>query len=47
MKDINTIGIIGFGVMGAAIGMNAAVSGYSVIFKELSEVLVTPIMKNG
>lgn len=40
MKDINTIGIIGFGVMGAAIGMNAAASGYSVVFKELNEVLI-------
>lgn len=40
MKQINTVGIIGFGVMGAAIGMNAATAGYDVIFKEVSEDLV-------
>lgn len=40
MKEINTIGIIGFGVMGAAIGVNAAASGYYVVFKELNEVMV-------
>ncbi len=40
MKEINTVGIIGFGVMGAAIGINAASSGYNVIFKELNEDLV-------
>lgn len=40
MKEIKTVGIIGFGVMGAAIGMNAASSGYKVIFKELNEDLV-------
>ncbi|MBT3387918.1 MAG: 3-hydroxyacyl-CoA dehydrogenase family protein [Desulfobacula sp.] len=40
MKEIKTVGIIGFGVMGAAIGINAAISGYNVIFKELNEDLV-------
>ena len=40
MKEIKTVGIIGFGVMGAAIGINAASSGYNVIFKELNKDLV-------
>jgi len=40
MKEINTVGIIGFGVMGAAIGLNAAMSGYTVKFKELNDELV-------
>jgi len=40
MKEINTVGIIGFGVMGAAIGMNAAMSGYRVVFKEINDELV-------
>lgn len=40
MKEIKTVGIIGFGVMGAAIGINAATSGFSVIFKELNDELV-------
>lgn len=40
MKEIKTVGIIGFGVMGAAIGMNAAISGYRVVFKELNDELV-------
>ncbi len=40
MKEINTVGIIGFGVMGAAIGVNAAMSGYTVKFKELNDELV-------
>jgi 3-hydroxybutyryl-CoA dehydrogenase len=40
MKEIKTIGIIGFGVMGAAIGINAATAGYKVIFKELNDELV-------
>jgi len=40
MKEIKTVGIIGFGVMGAAIGMNAAMSGYRVVFKELNDELV-------
>ena len=37
MKEIKTVGIIGFGVMGAAIGMNAAMSGYRVVFKEIND----------
>lgn len=40
MKEITTVGIVGFGVMGAAIGMNAAMSGYRVRFKELNDDLV-------
>ena len=40
MKEIKTVGIIGFGVMGAAIGVNAAMSGYTVKFKELNDELV-------
>lgn len=38
---IETVGIVGFGVMGAAIGLNAAASGYRVIYKELNDELVT------
>lgn len=40
-KEIKTVGIIGFNVMGAAIGLNAASSGYRVIYKELNDELVT------
>lgn len=40
IKEIKTVGIIGFNVMGAAIGLNAASSGYRVIYKELNEELV-------
>ncbi len=40
MKQINTVGVVGFGVMGAAIGLNAAQSGYRVIYKELNDALV-------
>ncbi|MBW1889564.1 MAG: 3-hydroxyacyl-CoA dehydrogenase family protein [Deltaproteobacteria bacterium] len=40
MKEIQTIGIVGFGVMGAAIGLNAAAAGYKVVFKELNDELV-------
>ncbi|MFC1863316.1 3-hydroxyacyl-CoA dehydrogenase family protein [Thermodesulfobacteriota bacterium] len=40
MKDIKVVGIIGFGVMGAAIGLNAAASGYQVVYKELNDELV-------
>ena len=40
MKEIKTIGIIGFNVMGAAIGLNIAASGYRVIYKELNDELV-------
>ena len=41
MATIKTVGIVGFGVMGAAIGLNAASSGYRVIYKELNDELVT------
>ena len=40
MKEIKTVGIIGFGVMGAAIGLNAAANGCRVVFKELNDDLV-------
>jgi len=40
MKEIQTVGIVGFGVMGAAIGLNAAAAGYKVVFKELNDELV-------
>lgn len=40
VKEIKTIGIIGFNVMGAAIGLNAASSGFRVIYKELNDTLV-------
>lgn len=40
MEKIETVGIVGFNVMGAAIGLNAASSGYRVIYKELNEELV-------
>ncbi|MFO7643111.1 MAG: 3-hydroxyacyl-CoA dehydrogenase NAD-binding domain-containing protein, partial [Desulfosarcina sp.] len=40
MAKIETVGIVGFGVMGAAIGLNAASSGYRVIYKELNDDLV-------
>lgn len=39
-KKIETVGIIGFNVMGAAIGLNAATAGYRVIYKELNDELV-------
>ncbi len=39
-KKIETVGIIGFNVMGAAIGLNAATAGYKVIYKELNDELV-------
>ncbi len=39
-QKIEKIGIIGFNVMGAAIGLNAAAAGYQVIYKELNESLV-------
>lgn len=41
MTKIETVGVVGFGVMGAAIGLNAAASGYRVIYKELNDELVT------
>lgn len=40
MKKIETIGVIGFGVMGSAIALSAASAGYSVVFKELNDELV-------
>jgi len=40
MTSIKTVGIVGFGVMGSAIGLNAAASGYNVVFKELNDDLV-------
>ncbi|GAB6906545.1 hypothetical protein JCM12296A_23800 [Desulfosarcina cetonica] len=40
MAKIETVGIIGFNVMGAAIGLNAATCGYRVIYKELNDELV-------
>jgi len=40
MKELKTVGIIGFGVMGAAIGLNAAANGYRVVYKELNDELV-------
>ena len=40
MKEIKTVGVVGFGVMGAAIGLNAATSGYRVVFKEMNDELV-------
>jgi len=33
MKEINKVGIIGFGVMGAAIALNAAASGFTVVLR--------------
>jgi 3-hydroxyacyl-CoA dehydrogenase len=44
-KKIETVGIIGFNVMGAAIGLNAATCGYKVIFKELNDELVQAMYK--
>ena len=40
MKEIKTIGLVGFGIMGSAISLNAAANGYRVIFKELNDELV-------
>ena len=40
MKDVTTVGVVGFGVMGAAIGLNAATAGYRVVFKEMNDELV-------
>ncbi|HIE06773.1 MAG TPA: hypothetical protein EYP64_01865, partial [Desulfarculaceae bacterium] len=41
MGEIKTVGVVGFGVMGAAIALNAAGAGYKVIYKELNDELVT------
>jgi 3-hydroxyacyl-CoA dehydrogenase len=40
MSEIKTVGVVGFGVMGAAIAINAAGAGYRVIYKELNDELV-------
>ena len=40
MGEIKTVGVVGFGVMGAAIALNAAGAGYKVIYKELNDELV-------
>ena len=40
MSEIKTVGVVGFGVMGAAIAINAAGAGYQVIYKELNDELV-------
>lgn len=40
MGEIKSVGIVGFGVMGAAIGLNAAQAGYQIIYKELNDELV-------
>lgn len=47
MKAIETVGIVGFGVMGAAIGLNAAAAGYRVVFKELTKDLVESMYTKG
>ncbi len=40
MQEVKKVGVVGFGVMGSAIGLNAAMSGYDVVFKELNDELV-------
>jgi 3-hydroxybutyryl-CoA dehydrogenase len=40
MKNIETVGVVGFGVMGAAIGLNAGTSGFRVVYKEMNDDLV-------
>lgn len=45
VKKIETVGIIGFNVMGAAISLNAATCGYHVVFKELNDDLVQAMYK--
>lgn len=47
MKEIATVGVVGFGVMGAAIGLNAAMAGYRVLFKELNDELVKAMYEKG
>ena len=37
MKEVKTVGVVGFGVMGALIGLNSAMSGYRVVFKEIND----------
>ncbi len=43
MHSDKKIGIVGFGVMGAAIAINSAEAGYKVIFKELNDDLVNKL----
>jgi len=43
MKEVRTVGVVGFSVMGAAIGLNAAMSGYRVVFKVRNEEQVKPM----
>lgn len=45
MKQIKTVGIVGFGVMGSAIGMNVATSGYDLVFKVSSEEKLKPVFE--
>ena len=45
MGEIKTVGVVGFGVMGAAIALNAAGAGYKVIYKELNDELVTSMFE--
>ena len=40
MKEVKTVGVIGFGVMGAAIGLGCATNGYKIVFKEVNDDLV-------
>jgi len=47
MKEVKTVGVVGFGVMGALIGLNAAMSGYRVVFKELNDDLVKSMYEKG
>jgi len=45
MGEIKTVGVVGFGVMGAAIALNAAGAGYKVIYKELNDELVASMFE--
>ena len=45
MSEIKTVGVVGFGVMGAAIALNAAGAGYQVIYKELNDELVASMFE--
>ncbi len=47
MREIKTVGVVGFGTMGALIGWNAAMSGYRVVFKELNDDLVKSMYEKG
>jgi len=44
---VKTVGVVGFGVMGALIGLNVAMSGYRVVFKELNDDLVKSMYEKG